>query len=48
MDERHHEATTASEPSHAYVCIEEMKQLVNGRVILYLSGSRPPVIGSLV
>jgi hypothetical protein len=39
MDERHHEDTVALGQLHAYMCIDEMKRLVNRRVVLYLPGS---------
>jgi len=48
MDEHHHEDTMASVQLHVYMCIDEMKRLVNRRVVLYLLGSRPPVMCSLV
>ena len=48
MDERHHEDTKASVQLHVYMCIDEMKRLVNRRVVLDLPESRPPVMESLV
>jgi hypothetical protein len=48
MDERHHEDTTTSVQLHVYMCIDEMKRLVNRRVVLYLPVSRPLVMDSLV
>ena len=36
MDERHHEDTMASIQLHVYMCIDEIKRLVNRRVVLYL------------